>query len=188
MQDTVILYDISAGIELRNRGSRHQSQDRQPIAEECKFRVDAGSRFQRDREEFAISGKPSAKRLDLIWVEIEAALHRSPMTNSKVVVIGSGKDGLPVILGNADVSAPPPAGSTPSGSGSAKERTTAPSPTVPLEKTPAAGLAPPAENMPPANSSTWSAAAHEGPRSFWPLSLSDIETYVSRTVRSEPKD
>ena len=59
----------------------------------------------------------------------------------------------------------------------------------PIGATPsAAGLVPPAEKIPPASSSTSSAPAHEGPRSFWPLSLSDIETFVSRTVGSEPRD
>lgn len=61
-------------------------------------------------------------------------------------------------------------------------------PSVLLEKTPAAGLAPPAEKIQSARSSTSSAADHEGARSFWPLNLSDIETYVSRTLDSEPKD
>jgi hypothetical protein len=64
-----------------------------------------------------------------------------------------------------------------------KERTTAGSPTVPLEKTPAAGLATPAEKVPPASSGTPSAATPEGSRSFWPISLSDIETYLSQIVR-----
>jgi hypothetical protein len=57
------------------------------------------------------------------------------------------------------------------------------SPTGPLEKTPAAGLATPTEKMPAASSSTPSAATSEGSRSFWPLSLSDIETYLSQIVR-----
>lgn len=64
----------------------------------------------------------------------------------------------------------------------------APNPSVPLEKTPAAELAAPAEKIPSARWSTSSAAGHEGPRSFWPLNQSDIETYVSRTLDFEPKD
>src|SRR5262249_26814848 len=42
----------------------------------------------------------------LRWRGIEATLQLSQSTNSKVVVIGSGRDGLPVILGNADVRGP----------------------------------------------------------------------------------
>jgi hypothetical protein len=90
---------------------------------------------------------------------------------------------LPIILGNVDT--PPPAASTPPTGNDTidKERTTAASPIVPLEKTPPAGLATPAEKIPSASSSTPSAASPEGSRSFWPLSLSDIETYLSGIVR-----
>ena len=125
----------------------------------------------------------------LRWRGIEATLQLSQSTNAKVVVIGSGKDGLPIILGNVDSPAPR-AGSTPaSGNDSTtKESTTAASPAVPLEKTPAAGLATPAEKIAPASSGNPSAAAPEASRSFWPLSLSDIETYLYRIVRpAEPK-
>src|SRR6266404_6005882 len=59
-------------------------------------------------------------------------------------------------------------------------------PAVPLEKTPAAGLATPAEKIAPASSATPAAAPPEESRSFWPLSLSDIETYLYRILRPEP--
>jgi hypothetical protein len=53
----------------------------------------------------------------------------------------------PTPCGNVDTPAPPPAGSTPPTGNDTmnKERTTAASPTVPLEKTPAAGLPTPPE-------------------------------------------
>jgi hypothetical protein len=38
----------------------------------------------------------------LRWRGIEATLQLSQSTNSKVVIIGSAKDGLPIILGNLD--------------------------------------------------------------------------------------
>jgi hypothetical protein len=91
---------------------------------------------------------------------------------------------LPIILGNVDTPAPPAGSASPSGNDTTnKERTTAASPTVPLEKTPATVLATPAEKIPTASSVTPSAATPEGSRSFWPLSLSDIETYLSQIVR-----
>jgi hypothetical protein len=194
----VILYDILVtGIELPAAivGAINRKTEQYYIAEEYKFRVEREKR-ESERKRIEAEGIRDFQQIVsqgisesyLRWRGIEATLQLSQSTNSKVVVIGSGKDGLPVILGNADVPAPPPAGSTPSGNDAAKERTTAPSPTVPLEKMPAAGLVPPAEKIPPASSSTSSAPAHEGPRSFWPLSLSDIETFVSRTVGSEPRD
>jgi regulator of protease activity HflC (stomatin/prohibitin superfamily) len=58
----------------------------------------------------------------LRWRGIEATLQLSQSTNAKTVIIGNGKDGLPVIRG-----APaPPAGNTTHGDD--KERTTAASP------------------------------------------------------------
>ena len=165
------------------------------IAEEYKFRVEREKR-ESERKSIEAEGIRDFQQIVsqgisesyLRWRGVEATLQLSQSTNSKVVVIGSGRDGLPVILGGANLPAPPPAGSMRSGSDGGKERTTAPSPSVPLEKAPAPGLAAPAEKIPSARSSTSSAAGHEGPRSFWPLNLSDFEAYISRTLESEPKD
>lgn len=44
----------------------------------------------------------------LRWRGIEATLALSQSPNSKIVVIGGGKDGLPIILGNVDQPAGPP--------------------------------------------------------------------------------
>jgi regulator of protease activity HflC (stomatin/prohibitin superfamily) len=195
MRDTIILYDILvAGIELPAAivGAINRKTEQYYIAEEYKFRVE---REKRESERKKIEGEgirdfqqtvsQGISESYLRWRGIEATLQLSQSTNSKVVVIGSGKEGLPIILGNVDTPASPPAGSTPpSGNYTTnKERTMAASPTVPLEKTPAAGLATPTEKMPAASSSTPSAATSEGSRSFWPLSLSDIETYLSQIVR-----
>jgi hypothetical protein len=123
----------------------------------------------------------------LRWRGIEATLQLSQSTNAKVVVIGSGKDGLPIILGNVDTPAPLAGSPPPSGTDTTnKESTTAAGPAVPLEKTPAARLATPAEKIAPASSGTPAAAPPEESRSFWPLSLSDIETYLYRILRPEP--
>ncbi|MBI3436397.1 MAG: prohibitin family protein [Proteobacteria bacterium] len=43
------------------------------------------------------------------WRGIEATLELARSQNSKIVVIGSGRDGLPIILGNVDSPAPAPA-------------------------------------------------------------------------------
>lgn len=42
----------------------------------------------------------------LRWRGIEATLALAQSANAKIVVIGSGKDGLPIILGNTDVNTP----------------------------------------------------------------------------------
>jgi hypothetical protein len=197
MREIIILYDILvAGIELPAAivAAINRKTEQYYIAEEYKFRVEREKR-ESERKKIEAEGIRDFQQIVsqgisesyLRWRGIEATLQLSQSTNSKVVIIGSGKDGLPIILGNVDT--PPAASTPPSGNDTTnKERTTAASPTVPLEKTPAAGLATPAEKVPPASSSTPSAATPEGSPSFWPLSLSDIETYLFRIVRpTEPK-
>src|SRR5262249_397039 len=103
---------------------------------------------------------------------IEATLQLSQSTNSKVVIIGGGKDGMPIILGNVDSPAPPSAKAAPAGDRA--PRPTVAVPAVAAEKTPAANLAEPSEKTPPA-------AAPEVPRTYFPfpLSMSDIKGYYS---------
>ena len=53
----------------------------------------------------AISSRPSRQGISdsyLRWRGIEATLQLAQSPNTKIVIIGSGKDGLPVILGNVD--------------------------------------------------------------------------------------
>jgi hypothetical protein len=70
----------------------------------------------------------------LRWRGIEATLQLAQSSNSKIVVLGTGKDGLPVILGNFDRSPPPP---------------TANEDVVPEEKTPPAAPATSSEKARP---------------------------------------
>src|SRR5712671_518075 len=199
MRDTVILYDILVtGIELPAAivAAINRKTEQYYIAEEYKFRVEREKR-ESERKKIEAEGIRDFQQTVsqgisdsyLRWRGIEATLQLSQSTNAKVVVIGSGKDGLPIILGNVDTPAPPAAGTPPSGNDTTnKDRTTAASPTVPLEKTSPAGLATPAEKIPAAVSGTSSAATPEGSRSWWPFSLSDIEAYLFQIVRpTEPK-
>ncbi len=202
MRDTTILYDILvAGIELPAAivAAINRKTEQYYIAEEYKFRVEREKR-ESERKKIEAEGirdfqqtvSQGISESYLRWRGIEATLQLSQSTNSKVVVIGSGKDGLPIILGNVHTPAAPPAGGTPP---SEKDRTkaTAASPTMPmekmpLEKMPTAGLATPAENIPSAGSGTSSARTPEGSGSFWPTTLSDVESYLLQIVRpTEPK-
>src|SRR5246500_3120035 len=199
MSSVLILYDILVtGIELPAAivDAINRKTEQYYIAEEYKFRVEREKR-ESERKKIEAEGirdfqqtvSQGISESYLRWRGIEATLQLSQSTNAKVVVIGSGKDGLPIILGNVDSPAPR-AGSTPaSGNDSTtKESTTAASPAVPLEKTPAAGLATPTEKIPPAVSGASSAATPEASRSWWPFSLSDIEAYLFQIVRpTEPK-
>jgi regulator of protease activity HflC (stomatin/prohibitin superfamily) len=84
------------------------------------------------------------------WRGIEATLQLAQSPNTKIVIIGSGKDGLPVILGNVDTPmAPNPASApAPDNSEAAKERTTGSSQPL-LERTPASNLSTPPEKTSP---------------------------------------
>jgi regulator of protease activity HflC (stomatin/prohibitin superfamily) len=201
MSATFILYDILVtGIELPAAivAAINRKTEQYYIAEEYKFRVEREKR-ESERKKIEAEGIRDFQQIVsqgisesyLRWRGIEATLQLSQSTNSKVVVIGSGKDGLPIILGNVDAPAQRAGSTTPDGNDN-KERTTAASPAVPLEKTPAAALATPAEKIPPASSSTPSGTNPERSRSLWPISLSDIETYLTQMLlpterKTEPR-
>jgi prohibitin 2 len=214
MRDTIILYDtLLYGIELPALvvHAINRKTEQYYIAEEYKFRVEREKR-ESERKKIEAEGirefqQTVARGISdsyLRWRGVEATLQLAQSTNSKVVIIGGGKDGLPIILGNVDSQPPiyargeaPPSedGATP------KERMTAAAPAIPLERTPAAGLALPAERMPapeqaprPQGTST-AAAPPSAPApggattpSIFPLTLSDLQALLSRALSSvEPK-
>jgi hypothetical protein len=96
------------------------------------------------------------------WRGIEATLQLAQSPNTKIVIIGSGKDGLPVILGNVDTPVAPaaatpaaspsseaaPTTAVPDNSEAARQRPTGASPPL-LEKTPASNLPSPPEKPSP---------------------------------------
>jgi regulator of protease activity HflC (stomatin/prohibitin superfamily) len=202
MRDTVVLFDtLVHGIELPALvvNAINRKTEQYYISEEYKFRVER-ERRESERKKIEAEGIREFQRIVsqgisdsyLRWRGIEATLQLSQSTNSKVVIIGNAKDGLPVILGNLD--APPPsAGSAPPSDNdtTGKVATTAAQPALPLEKTPAAALPTPSEKkVPPPGSATTAAPAAETtaeatadkPRSLWPLSLYDIEAFFARMV------
>jgi regulator of protease activity HflC (stomatin/prohibitin superfamily) len=202
MREIIILYDILVtGIELPAAivAAINRKTEQYYIAEEYKFRVEREKReSERKRieaegiREFQQTVSQGISDSYLRWRGIEATLQLSQSTNAKVVIIGSGKDGLPIIL-NTDTS--PPAGSTqPAENDTGKQRPTAAGPAMPLEKTQAEALATPAERIPPLTSATQpaaatpSVAAPEEQHSFWPLSLAPIKSYLLTWLGgTEPK-
>jgi regulator of protease activity HflC (stomatin/prohibitin superfamily) len=201
MSTIFILYDVLVtGLELPAPivAAINRKTEQYYIAEEYKFRVEREKReSERKRIEaegirdFQQTVSQGISESYLRWRGIEATLQLSQSTNAKTVIIGNGKDGLPIILGNGGAPAPP-AGSTTPDANDNKERATAASPAVPLEKTPTAVLATPAEKIPPASSSTSSGASPEKSHSLWPISLSDIETYLTQMLlpterKTEPR-
>src|SRR5207237_5834648 len=124
------------------------------IAEEYKFRVEREKR-ESERKKIEAEGirdfqqtvSQGISESYLRWRGIEATLQLSQSPNSKTVIIGSGRDGLPIILGNVDS---PGSGQTTGAAQPAEvdSRSTAAGPTQPLEKTPAVALSSPSEQTP----------------------------------------
>jgi regulator of protease activity HflC (stomatin/prohibitin superfamily) len=187
--DTLIL-----GIELPSAvvTAINRKIEQYYISEEYKFRV---AREIRESERKKIEAEGISEFQQIVtqgisdsylrWRGIEATLQLAQSSNAKIVIVGGGKDGLPIILGNVDASSaqPPPAGN---GDKAPKERTTAAPPTVSAEKTPADTLAKPSEKVP-------SSQPPEASRFSYPipLTLSDIEALVSRltgAVRPAPAE
>src|SRR5438132_7597629 len=143
MSTIFILYDVLVtGIELPAAivAAINRKIEQYYIAEEYKFRVEREKR-ESERKKIEAEGIRDFQQIVsqgisesyLRWRGIEATLQLSQSTNSKVVVIGSGKDGLPIILGNVDTPVPPAGRTPPSGSDTNKQSTTGAGPAVPLE-------------------------------------------------------
>jgi regulator of protease activity HflC (stomatin/prohibitin superfamily) len=137
MSNIFILYDILVtGIELPAAivDAINRKTEQYYIAEEYKFRVEREKR-ESERKKIEAEGirdfqqtvSQGISASYLRWRGIEATLQLSQSTNAKTVIIGSGKDGLPVILGNGGGPAPPAGSTMPDGNDN-KERTTAASP------------------------------------------------------------
>jgi regulator of protease activity HflC (stomatin/prohibitin superfamily) len=154
LSDTVILYDtLVYGIELPVLvvNAINRKIEQYYISEEYKFRVE---RERRESERKKIEAEGIRKFQQIVsqgisdsylrWRGIEATLQLSQSTNSKVVIIGSAKDGLPLILGN--MAASPAEGKT----GAATEGGSA----WPTDTTTDAGPAAESQRTPPAGSAT----------------------------------
>ena len=118
LTDTVILFDtLVQGIELPQVvvGAINRKTEQYYISEEYKFRV-AREKRESERKKIEAEGVRDFQQIVsqgisdsyLRWRGIEATLQLAQSNNSKVVIIGSAKDGLPIILGNLDT--PPSSG------------------------------------------------------------------------------
>jgi regulator of protease activity HflC (stomatin/prohibitin superfamily) len=127
------------------------------LVQEYGFRVDR-ERKESERKRIEAEGISAFQQIVsqginesyLRWRGIEATLQLSQSPNTKIVIVGSGKDGLPIILGNVDSPAAPRTGAAPptDGTGGGRERSTAASPPL-LERMPAINLPTPHERPPP---------------------------------------
>jgi regulator of protease activity HflC (stomatin/prohibitin superfamily) len=117
MKDTFILYDtLVYGIELPELvvNAINRKTEQYYIAEEYNFRV-GREKGESERKKIEAEGIHAFQEIVsqgisasyLAWRGIEATLQLAQSTNAKVVIIGRAKDGLPAILGNANIRTPP---------------------------------------------------------------------------------
>jgi regulator of protease activity HflC (stomatin/prohibitin superfamily) len=206
MQDTIHLYDtLLYGIELPPLivEAINRKTEQYYIAEEYEYRVEREKRESerkvieaegiRDFQQIVSQGISDSY---LRWRGVEATLQLAQSDNAKIVIIGGGKDGLPVILGNVDTPSPTHArGASPAEDRGGAQRLTAAAPAMPLERTPGTGLAMPAEKVPPLLDSAGGMKPSAGPAASpagqpaEPRSLlSELETVLLRALRSvEPQ-
>jgi regulator of protease activity HflC (stomatin/prohibitin superfamily) len=178
------------------------------LIQEYKFRVEREAQ-ESNRKQIEANGIAAFQRTVsqgisdsyLRWRGIEATVALAQSPNAKIVVIGTGKDGLPIILGNVDTPAAPAATPSPGTNG-----TTAPPEAPPgaTKKPPGTSSTAPDESLdneeptepeprpgpsgsippPPTDKSAANAAAPptnpDKPHSAIPHDLSDIEAILSR--------
>jgi regulator of protease activity HflC (stomatin/prohibitin superfamily) len=210
MRDTVVLYDtLLFGIDLPRAvvNAINRKAEQYYIAEEYNFRLTREKR-ESERKRIEAEGIRDFQRIVskgisdsyLRWRGVEATLQLAQSTNSKVVIIGGGKDGLPIILGNADALPPPPAPTPPADGAAFRHVTPAAAPTMPIERMPPGNLATPREKVLPGgqnalpgnapavhDANQTAAAASSGAGSVLPFSLPDITSFYQRLMRpSEP--
>ena len=103
--ETVSIRSIELPTKLKDAIERKLKQEQE--AEEYEFKLVKATK-EAQRQKIEAEGKATANRIisasltDKILKEkgIEATIRLSESNNSKVVVVGGGKDGLPLILGN----------------------------------------------------------------------------------------
>src|SRR6476646_9572842 len=141
LDDMLILYDtLVLGLELPAtvNAAINRKIEQYYLVQEYAFRVDR-ERKESERKQIEANGIRDFQQTVsqgisdsyVRWRGIEATLQLAQSPNSKIVIIGSGKDGLPVILGNVDTPmqpnpatpvAPPGASTLPDNSEAARER------------------------------------------------------------------
>jgi prohibitin 2 len=193
MRELVTIYDtLLFGIELPPAvvAAINRKAEQYYISEEYKFRIEREKR-ESERKKIEAQGIRDFQQTVsqgisdsyLRWRGIEATLQLSQSTNSKVVIIGSGSDRLPIILGNVDAPVPLPEKSVPPVENlRVQEKAPITSPVIPVEKTPAAASAKPLETVPGSGNAPTSPAAHS--YSWGPLAVPTMDSLFSWMGRS----
>jgi prohibitin 2 len=177
------------------------------VAQEYEFRVQR-ERLESTRKAIEAAGikdfqqtvSQGISESYLRWRGIEATLQLSQSNNTKIVIVGGGKDGLPIILGNVDAAPAPaaPASTPPSGT---PERTNTTDRLSPANSPPnAPSTSPPSSPadtsaapapQPPTDSKTGDAtppppSASDKLRSMLTPNLSDVRSMILGTPKAAP--
>ena len=207
LKDSILIIDtLVLGIELPAPivGAINRKIEQYYVVQEYTYRVERELK-ESERKQIEANGIHAFQQTVsqgisdsyLRWRGIEATLALAQSTNSKIVIVGGGKDGLPIILGNVDAPAPssaaapaPPAGTPPAGAPPAGTPPTGTPPTG----TPPAGTAPTAtpltegaatpKDKSPAAGSKPPAAKPDEPGASTTLKWSDLEAIISRLTQA----
>src|SRR6185295_16891465 len=123
LDDMLILYDtLVLGLELPAtvNAAINRKIEQYYLVQEYAFRVDR-EELESKRKQIEANGIRDFQQTVtqgisdsyVRWRGIEATLQLAQSPNTKIVIIGSGKDGLPVILGNVDTPMQPNPATTP---------------------------------------------------------------------------
>ena len=101
----VLVRDVTLPVAIKDAIERKMGQEQESL--EYKFRLEKAQK-EAEKQRIEAQGKADANRIlsasltDKILQDkgIEATMQLAQSPNSKVIVIGSGSDGLPIILGN----------------------------------------------------------------------------------------
>ena len=103
--NAVLVRDVTLPVAIKEAIERKLRQEQEAL--EYEFRLEK-SKQEAERQRIDAEGKATANRIlsasltakILQEKGIEATTKLSESANAKVIIIGSGKDGLPIILGN----------------------------------------------------------------------------------------
>ena len=103
--DAILIRDVTLPQTLRTAIEQKLKQEQESL--EYEFKIDKAEK-EAKRKEIEANGIAKFQKIVnqtitpqlLKWKGVEATQEISKSPNSKVIVIGSGKDGLPIILGN----------------------------------------------------------------------------------------
>src|SRR5215207_7007209 len=192
MRELVTIYDtLLFGIDLPLAvvAAINRKAEQYYISEEYKFRIEREKR-ESERKKIEAQGIRDFQQTVsqgisdsyLRWRGIEATLQLSHSSNSKVVIIGGGKDGLPIILGNADATVQHSGPSVQADQVQDPNRTAHPASSTPFEKPAAAALPKPVETIKaPTQDLEVPASRESAPASLLRLpGWSFLETLLSR--------